>query len=153
MFAVLCAFAKGALGFGLLAVAVGAPVVEETAKVILPLMCLEKEPWRFRGVFSIVLTCFCSALVFATIENFLYFHVYIPKDKLTVGIIRYRLTVCTLMHVGCTMISVCGLARAWCEAKKNLCAFSAQTVTPYLVVAMTAHGLYNAVAAIFSLAE
>ena len=153
VFAVLCAFAKGALGFGLLAVAVGAPVVEETAKVILPLMCLEKEPWRFRGVFSIVLTCFCSALVFATIENFLYFHVYIPKDKLTAGIIRYRLTVCTLMHVGCTMISVCGLARAWCEAKKNLCAFSVQTVTPYLVVAMTAHGLYNAVAAIFSLAE
>ena len=78
LFAVLCAFAKGALGFGLLAVAVGAPVVEETAKVVLPLMWLEKEPWRFRSVFTIAFTCLCSALVFATIENLLYFHVYIP---------------------------------------------------------------------------
>ena len=153
LFAILCAFAKGSLGFGLLAVAVGAPVVEETAKVVLPLMCLEKEPWRFRGVSSIALTCLCSALVFATIENLLYFHVYIPKDKLTAGIIQYRLTVCTLMHVACTMISTCGLARAWREAKKGLSAFSTPTVTPYLVVAMVIHGLYNAVAMIFSLAE
>ena len=153
LFAILCAFAKGALGFGLLAVAVGAPVVEETAKVVLPLMCLEKEPWRFRSVSSIALTCLCSALVFATIENLLYFHVYISKDKLTAGIIQYRLTVCTLMHVACTMISTCGLARAWREAKKGLSAFSAPTVTPYLVVAMVIHGLYNAVAMIFSLAE
>ena len=153
LFAILCAFAKGELGFGLLAVAVGAPVVEETAKVVLPLMCLEKEPWRFRGVSSIALTCLCSALVFATIENLLYFHVYMPKDKLTAGIIQYRLTVCTLMHVACTMISTCGLARAWREAKKGLSAFSTPTVTPYLVVAMVIHGLYNAVAMIFSLAE
>ena len=153
LFAILCAFAKGALGFGLLAVAVGAPVVEETAKVVLPLMCLEKEPWRFRGVSSIALTCLCSALVFATIENLLYFHVYIPKDKLTAGIIQYRLTVCTLMHVACTMISTCGLAKAWREAKKGLSAFSAPAVTPYLGVAMVIHGLYNAVAMIFSLAE
>ena len=153
LFAILCAFAKGALGFGLLAVAVGAPVVEETAKVVLPLMWLEKEPWRFRSVFSIAFTCLCSALVFATIENLLYFHVYIPKDKLTAGIIQYRLTVCTLMHVACTMISVCGLAKAWRDAKKSLSAFSAPTVTPYLVVAMVIHGLYNAAATIFSLAE
>ncbi len=153
LFAVLCAFAKGALGFGLLAVAVSAPVVEETAKVVLPLMWLEKEPWRFRSVFTIAFTCLCSALVFATIENLLYFHVYIPKDKLTAGIIQYRLTVCTLMHVACTMISTCGLAKAWREAKKGLSAFSAPAVTPYLGVAMVIHGLYNAVAMIFSLAE
>ena len=57
------------------------------------------------------------------------------------------------MHVACTMISTCGLARAWREAKKGLSAFSTPTVTPYLVVAMVIHGLYNAVATIFSLAE
>ena len=153
LFAILCTFAKGSLGFGLLAVVVGAPVVEETAKVVLPLMLLEKEPWRFRSVFSIALTCLCSALVFAMIENLLYFHVYIPKGKLSAGIIQYRLTVCTLMHVACTTISVCGLAKAWREAKKGHSAFSAPTVTPYLVVAMVIHGLYNAAATIFSLAE
>lgn len=153
LFAILCVFAKGSFGFGLLAVAVGAPVVEETAKVVLPLMWLEREPWRFRSVFSIAFTCLCSALVFASIENLLYFHVYIPKDKLTAGIIQYRLTVCTLMHVVCTVISACGLARAWREAKKGLSAFSTPAVTPYLVVAMVIHGLYNAAATVFSLAE
>ena len=85
VFAVLCVFAKGALGFGALAVVIGAPVVEETAKVILPMMLLEKEPWRFRGVGSIALICLCSALAFAMIENLRYFYVYIPKDKLTDG--------------------------------------------------------------------
>ena len=153
VFAVLCALAKGALGFGVLAVVVGAPVVEETAKVILPLMWLEKEPWRFRGALSIALVCLCSALAFAMIENLLYFHVYIPKDKLTDGIMQYRMTVCTLLHVGCTMVSVCGLVRAWRAAKNALCAFSAQTVTPYLVVAMVIHGVYNAAATVFSLAK
>lgn len=152
LFAILCAFAKGALGFGLLAVVVGAPVVEETAKVVLPLMWLEKEPWRFRGVSSIAFTCLCSALVFATIENLLYFHVYIPKDKLTAGIIQYRLSVCTLLHVTCTAISVCGLAKAWRAARKDFSAFSAPAVTPYMVAAMVIHGLYNAFATIFALA-
>jgi hypothetical protein len=57
------------------------------------------------------------------------------------------------MHVACTMISTCGLAKAWREAKKGRSAFSAPAVTPYLGVAMVIHGLYNAVAMIFSLAE
>ena len=152
-FAVFCAFAKGALGLGHVAVAVGAPVVEETAKVVLPLMWLEKEPWRFRGIGAIVTACLASSLVFATIENLLYFNVYIPKEKLTAGIVTYRLTACTLMHVCCTMVSAYGLARAWLEAKKGLCAFSAAAVTPYLVVAMVVHGLYNAAATIFYMVE
>lgn len=153
VFAVFCAFAKGALGFGLIAVAVGAPVVEEMAKIVLALMWLEKEPWRFRSISAIVIACLASALAFATIENLLYFNVYIPKDRLTVGIILYRLIVCTLMHVCCTMVSAYGLARAWREAKKGLCAFSTTAVTPYLVVAMVVHGLYNAVATIFYMVE
>ena len=89
----------------------------------------------------------------AKIENFLYFDVYIPKDKLCDGIVQYRVTVCTLLHVGCVAISSCGLVRSWREAKKGLCAFSAATVTSYLVVAMVVHGLYNAAATLFSFAE
>ena len=153
VFAVVCAFAKGALGFGLLAMVVGAPVVEEMAKVVLPMMWLEKEPWRFRGASSIVFSCMASALVFATMENLLYFHVYIPRDTLGDGIIQYRLTVCTLMHLGCTAVSSCGLVRAWWAAKEGRCMFCAAPVTPYLVVAMAIHGLYNVAAALFSLAK
>ena len=153
LFAVVCAFAKGVLGLGFFAVAVGAPVVEEMAKVVLPMMWLEKEPWRFRGASSIAFSCMASALVFATMENLLYFHVYIPRDTLGDGIIQYRLTVCTLMHLGCTAVSSCGLVRAWWAAKEGRCIFCAAPVTPYLVVAMAIHGLYNAVAALFSLAK
>ena len=153
VFAVICTLLKGSVGFGFLAVVVGAPLVEESAKVVLPLVWLEKEPWRFRGVLSIALICLCSALAFAMIENLLYFHVYIPKDKLTDAIMQYRMTVCTLLHVSCTMVSACGLVRAWRNAKEGLCAFSAPTVTPYLAVAMVIHGVYNAAAPVFSLAE
>ncbi len=153
LFALICTFAKGALGFGLFAVAAGAPVVEEMAKVVLTLMLLEKEPWRFRSAGAIVLSCLVSALVFATVENMLYLNVYIPENKLTAGIIWYRLTVCTMLHLCCTAISSCGLAKAWRNARECLRTFSASTVTPYLVVAMVVHGLYNTFAVLFSLAQ
>ena len=146
VFAVLCAIVKGTLGFGLLAISIGAPVIEETAKVILPLMCLEKKPWQFRSAIAIASACIVSALVFATIENLLYFFVYIPKERLGDGIIMFRLTVCTTMHVGCATISACGLVRAWREARGKLCDFSTATALPYLVVAMAIHGLYNGIA-------
>ena len=151
-FAVLCAFAKGALGFGILAVAVGAPVVEEFAKVVLPMMWLEKAPWRFRSAAAIMAACLASALAFATIENLLYIHVYIPEERLDDAIVNYRLVVCTALHVCCTAISATGLARAWRAARGGRCGFSAAAVTPFLVVAMVVHGLYNAIVSIVGMA-
>ena len=142
-FAVICALAKGVLGLGILAVCVGAPVIEEMAKVVLPMMWLEKAPWRFRSAGTIVLACLASALVFATIENLLYFHVYIPEDRCDSGIIWFRLIVCTSVHVICTMISAFGLTCAWREARDGACGFCSAAATPYLVVAMVMHGVYN----------
>ena len=127
---------------------VGAPVVEEMAKVVLPMMWLEKAPWRFRSAGTIALACLASALVFATIENLLYFHVYIPEDKCDSGIIWFRLIVCTSVHVICTMTSAFGLARAWREARDGACGFYSPAVTPYLVVAMVMHGVYNVFASL-----
>ena len=147
-FAVICALAKGVLGLGILAVCVGAPVIEEMAKVVLPMMWLEKAPWRFRSAGTIVLACLASALVFATIENLLYFHVYIPEDKCDSGIIWFRLIVCTSVHVICTITSAFGLARAWREARDGACGFYSSAVTPYLVVAMVMHGVYNVFASL-----
>ena len=147
-FAVICALAKGVLGLGILAVCVGAPVIEEMAKVVLPMMWLEKAPWRFRSAWTIVLACLASALVFATIENLLYFHVYIPEDKCESGIIWFRLIVCTSVHVICTITSAFGLARAWREARDGACGFYSSAVTPYLVVAMVMHGVYNVFASL-----
>ena len=151
VFAVICVLAKGALGFGLLAAVMGAPVAEETAKVVLPMMWLEKEPWRFRGADTIVCACLLSAMVFASIENLMYFFVYIPREKLSEGIIEYRLVVCTAMHVICAGVSAWGLVRAWRRARDGVCGFSSALAMPYIVGAMVLHGLYNACATLFSL--
>ena len=149
-FAIICTFAKGAIGLGLLAVAVGAPVVEETAKVVLPLMLLEKRPWLYRSASAIFTACIASALVFASIENLLYIKVYIPEKELTEALIRYRLVVCTSLHVACTAISAHGLATAWREAKDRRSEFDMATATPYLATAMAIHGAYNAIASLLS---
>lgn len=145
-FAIVCTFAKGAIGLGLVAVAVGAPVVEETAKVVLPLMLLEKRPWLYRGTSAIFTACIASALVFASIENLLYIKVYIPEKELTEALIRYRLVVCTLLHVACTAISALGLATAWRKAKRRRSEFNMAATTPYLATAMAIHVVYNAIA-------
>ena len=147
-FAVICALAKGVLGLGILAVCVGAPVVEEMTKVVLPMMWLEKAPWRFRSAGTIALACLASALVFATIENLLYFNVYIPEEKYSDGIIWFRLIVCTSVHLICTMTSAFGLVRAWRDARDGACGFCSAAVTPYLVVAMVMHGVYNVFASL-----
>ncbi|MCR5751177.1 MAG: PrsW family intramembrane metalloprotease [Kiritimatiellae bacterium] len=149
-FAVICTLAKGTIGLGLLAVAVGAPVIEEMAKVVLPLMLLEKRPWLYRGVSSIFTACIVSALVFASIENLLYITVYIPEKDLTGALIKYRLVVCTSLHVACTAISAYGLAAAWRRAKDRCSEFDMAAATPYLATAMAIHGVYNAIAALLT---
>ncbi len=151
VFAVLCALAKGALGFGFLAVVIGAPVVEEMAKVVLLLMWLEKAPWRFRSAGTLVFACLASALVFSAIENLLYLRVYIPREMVEDGLVHFRLVVCTAVHVGCTAVSACGVLRAWREARDGRRGFSSMAVTPYLVVAMVMHGIYNAAAVLLTL--
>lgn len=150
LFAVLCALLKGVGGIGLLYIAVGAPVAEETAKVVLPLMWLEKAPWRFRNAGTILAVCLASAFVFAAVENLLYLHVYLPKEQVTDALVHYRLLVCTLLHVACTAISAFGLAKAWREAKDRRGAFSFPAAIPYLTVAMVVHGVHNAVATLFA---
>lgn len=150
LFAIVCALFKGAVGMGLLYFAVGAPVAEETAKVVLPLMWLEKEPWRFRGAGTIAAVCLASAFVFACVENLLYIYVYLPKEQVTDALVHYRLLVCTLLHVACTAISAFGLAKAWREAKDRRGTFSFPSAIPYLTVAMVVHGVHNAVATLFA---
>ena len=153
LLAVACALFKGTIGVFALSVTVGAPVIEEMAKVALTLWALEKSPWKFRSASEIVLACIASAAVFAAIENVLYIYVYIPKDRLTSGIILYRLTVCTALHIVCTSITSVGLARGWREAKARLGEFKKARAMPFLVAAMILHGLHNAGAILWSIGE
>ncbi len=79
-----------------------------------------------------------------------YIFVYIPEDRLTSGIILYRLIVCTSVHILCTSIASVGLARGWREAKARLGEFEKSRAMPFLVAAMVLHGLHNAGAVLWS---
>ena len=148
--AIVCALMKGGGGSMALAIAVLAPVVEETSKIIMPAMVLEKRPWRFSSAAELLLVCAFSGLVFATIENLLYIFVYIPKDQLTIGILLWRLSVCTLLHVSCASISGLGLGRAWHAARDNRSLAEISRAAGFVVAAMVLHGLYNLGALIYA---
>lgn len=150
LFAVACALLKNSFGGSLFAVILGAPLVEELGKVAAPLMVLEKKPWSFGSASSIVLVGLVSGLVFASIENLLYFFVYIEPEELTSGVILWRLIVCTALHVLCASISCSGLARAWTKASRTKGTFSMNTAVPYFVVAMVLHGVYNLGAVLYA---
>ena len=141
--AVVCALLKASVGVGVLAIVVAAPVAEEMSKAILPLMVLERRPWLFGSYATIVLVGALSGLVFASIENLLYFFLYIPGGSLTTGTILWRLFVCTALHVGCSTLVCSGLARAWRKARARLGEFEMSVAMPRLVAAVAIHGLYN----------
>ncbi len=141
--AIVCALMKGGGGSMALATAVLAPVVEETSKIIVPAMVLEKRPWRFSSAAELLVVCAFSGLIFATVENLLYFFVYIPKDQLTIGLLLWRLSVCTLLHVSCASISGVGLGRVWRTASERRSMAEISRAAGFVVAAMVLHGLYN----------
>lgn len=151
LFAVVCAFGKGAIGWAALAIVIGAPVVEEIGKAAGPLMVMEKRPWLFRGPSSLLLIGLVSGLIFATIENLLYFFVYIEPEKLTPGIVLWRLIVCTAVHIAGASISCAGLARAWTHAAREKGPFSMDMAVPFFIGAIVLHGTYNLGALFWSL--
>ena len=149
--AVFCALVKGGVGFFSLAVIVGAPVVEEVSKIVCPLMVMEKRPWSFSSAGAIIVACVLSGLVFASVENLLYFNLYIPQEKLTTGVVLWRLIVCTSVHVAGTVLSGVGLVRAWHRAAQSRGRFEIVRVWPYVFAAMVLHGLYNLGALLYAI--
>ena len=149
--AIVCTLVKGGGGSMALAIAVFAPVVEETSKIIVPAMVLEKRPWRFSSATELIVICAFSGLVFASIENLLYFFLYIPPERLTPGVILWRLSVCTLLHVSCASLSGFGLGHVWRAARENRSMVEVSCAAGYVAAAMVLHGLYNLGALVYAL--
>ncbi len=143
---------RGGAGSSALALIVLAPVVEEMAKVLLPAAVLEKRPWLFASRAEVVFVCGFSGLVFATVENILYFHLYIPEEELTPGVVLWRLVACTLLHVSCASLSGWGLGRAWRQAQVNRALPDLVRAAGPIATAMVMHGLYNLGAMLYALA-
>jgi hypothetical protein len=130
--------------FYVLMVVVFAPCIEEVMKVAAASFVVEKKPWLFRTRGQIVLVAALSGLTFATIENLMYLHVYIPDPS--PAIVQWRWTVCVALHTGCSVIASLGLAKAWHEGMKTSTRPDLARAYPFMVAAVLVHGAYNAMA-------
>ncbi len=128
-----------------------APAVEETMKIALAAIVVEKRPYWFRRAEQIQVAVLGSALLFAVIENVIYLNVYIPNPG--IEIILWRWTICVGMHVGCTMLASRGLIAVWERTMSELRPPRVTDGMRMLVVAIVVHGGYNAAAIGFELAQ
>jgi len=130
--------------YGVLAAVVFAPVVEETMKVAAALYVVEKRPFLFRYPEQIPICALSAAITFSFFENLLYLHVYIPNPS--PGLVYWRWSVCTAMHLGCSVIAGLGLLRVWRDVWERRARPRLSLGFPYLLTAVLVHGIYNAFA-------
>ena len=143
--AVLGAFyGSGQTVFSFLAIVAIGPMVEEVMKVALALWVVERKPWLFRGRFQILAVGLLAGLSFASLENLVYLYIYIPDPS--PEIVAWRLTVCTALHVGCSVIAAMGLMKAWQGAVTERRRADLTIAFPYIITAVVIHGVYNFIA-------
>ena len=142
-FAILSAFMKTSSPSFVIAAVIVGPLVEELGKVAAPLITLERWPYRFISGAQPVVLCAVSGLVFSAIENLLYLH--LCARDLGPAFAAWRWSVCTVLHVGCSLIAGLGLRRVWLAARANCSRPDISVAANYLITAIAIHGSYNAV--------
>lgn len=127
-----------------MAVIVFGPVMEEVMKVAAATWVVERRPYLLSRASQVAIGCLAGGLVFAAVENVLYLNVYI--DQPTHEIRQWRWTVCVVLHCGCSLIAGLGLMRVWRATMATRKRPDLNLGTAYLIVAIVAHGTYNALA-------
>jgi len=133
----------------IVAITVVAPVIEESMKIALISLLLERRPYLIRGPLQILFCGLLSGLAFSIIENLIYLNVYIPHPS--PDIIIWRWTVCVALHSGCSLVAAMGLAKVWKAIWRNRKPTRLTLGFPYLLTAIFIHGISNSLAVIFSL--
>jgi protease prsW family protein len=141
----------GSTAFGIGAIIIFGPVIEEMLKVGTALILIEKRPFLFRSPVQILICVLAGAGVFAVIENILYLYVYVPDGP--EGLAQWRWTICVFLHMGCTLIAGMGLIRMWQDVWRRRGRPRIAIAFPYLVIAMVVHGSYNGFAVILDLMD
>ena len=113
---------------------------------------LERKPYRLFASSQFIFAGAVSALIFAAIENLIYIHVYSHGSEIANPAIfaQFRWTVCTALHVCCSIIASLGLVRVWqkvCETGESA---DLSFGFPMFATAMVLHGVYNFSALFFS---
>ena len=130
----------GAVGF-CLAIVVFSPTLEEALKIGLLAIVIETRPYLLRSVWQVRLVALFSALSFAIVENLLYVGVYL--DDPSEGLVAWRWTVCTGMHVVATAIAAEGLVRVWRWTDETFERPTLERAYRWLFFAIFVHGSYN----------
>lgn len=126
---------------GVAAVAIFGPVLEEVMKIAIPLWVVEKRPFLFCSRVQIAICAAAGGLVFAAVENLLYLHVYVPDPSEL--LVRWRWTICVVLHVGCSLVAGMGLMNIWSRVVKHRSKPEASVAAPYISLAIVIHGTYN----------
>lgn len=148
--ALLSAFwSAGHTWFHVLALTVFGPLVEELGKIMAALITVEKWPFIFRSQWQILICCAAGGAVFAVLENLLYLHVYVREPS--AELIFWRWTVCTGLHVGCSLIAAWGVVRVWKDVWQYQRPPRVEVGYPYWMTAIVIHGVYNAFALMFEM--
>lgn len=129
---------------GAVTLVIVAPLVEELMKTAAVAVVIETRPYLSKWRMQVLLACIAGGLGFAVIENLLYLNVYIdsPSEFLR----QWRWMVCTGLHVTCSAVVGVGLARVWRRTVTERVPADLNRATPWLVIAVVLHGVYNAVA-------
>ena len=132
-----------------MSVAVFGPAVEEILKVALVLWIVERRPYLFKRTAEVLLCGLAGGIVFAVIENIVYLQVYIPDPS--AEIIRWRWTICVLLHTSCSGIAAWGIGREWRSSMESKRRPQMGNAFGFLVAAVLIHGLYNGVMTLLSM--
>lgn len=133
------------LGLGAVVLIVVGPFTEETLKQSGAVFQLEKMRGSIRYDWQFFLSGALGGLVFSILENLIYQHIYLrnlPPEKLA-DVMAFRWTICTALHILCTVISSMGLRRVWRESLAKERPFRLSDAFPWFVAATAVHGLYN----------
>ena len=135
------------LGFilGLGATVVIGPFAEETLKQSGAVFQLEKMRGSIRHDWQFFLSGMLGGAVFSVLENLIYQYIYLrtlPPEKLA-DIMAFRWTICTALHILCTVISSMGLRHVWRESLEKERPCRIYEAFPWFAAATAVHGLYN----------
>ena len=132
----------------LLTAALIGPAIEEACKPIGVLLILARRPHWLRNRGEVIGMAVMGALIFATLENLLYVHLYHTEGGTDFVVFRY--TVCTALHVVATTVLAVGLAKLWRRMHTEGIGFDIDRCMWYYVAAIAIHSAYNITVTILS---
>ena len=138
-------FGLGLGGLGAVLTVVLGPFAEETLKQSGAIFQLEKMRGSIRYDWQFFLSGALGGAVFSVLENLIYQYIYLRNlspEKLA-AVMAFRWTICTALHILCTVISSMGLRRVWRESLAKARPFRLSEAFPWFAAATAVHGLYN----------